>query len=47
MINPAPKSAQSKHNALNETKWIVVSVEIQVAVSPKVSYDSEIGRAHV
>lgn len=40
MINPAPKSTQSKHNTLNETKWIVIYVEIQVAVSTKVSYDS-------
>lgn len=31
---------QSKHSTLNETKWIVIYVEIQVAVSTKVSYDS-------
>lgn len=40
MINPAPKSTQSKHNTLTETKWIVIYVEIQVVLSTKVSYDS-------
>lgn len=40
MINPAPKSTQSKHNTVNETESGYIYVEIQVAISTKVSDDS-------
>lgn len=40
MINPAPKSTQSKHNTFNETADTVIYVEIQVTISTNLSDDS-------